>query len=73
MVKDREARLNDVFHALSDPTRRAILRSLTRGERTVGELAAPFDMSLAAVSKHLKLLEQAGLMARVVRGSYNFV
>ncbi len=65
MVKDREARLNDVFHALSDPTRRAILRSLTRGERTVGELAAPFDMSLAAVSKHLKLLEQAGLMTMV--------
>jgi DNA-binding transcriptional ArsR family regulator len=72
MVKDRETRLDHVFHALSDPTRRAILRSLARGERTVSELAAPFDMSLAAVSKHLKLLEQAGLMARVVKGRTHY-
>jgi len=57
-------RLNATFAALADPTRRAILARLTRGEVTVTELAEPFDMSLPAVSKHLKVLERAGLIAR---------
>ncbi|MBD9373008.1 winged helix-turn-helix transcriptional regulator [Rhizobium sp. ARZ01] len=60
--------LNAVFHALADPTRRAILDELRQGERNVGELAAPFDMSLAAASKHIRVLENAGLVRREVRG-----
>jgi DNA-binding transcriptional ArsR family regulator len=57
-------RLNVTFAALADPTRRAILARLVSGERSVTELAAPFDMSMPAISKHLKVLEQAGLIAR---------
>jgi DNA-binding transcriptional ArsR family regulator len=57
-------RLNATFAALADPTRRAILARLASGELSVGELAEPFDMSLPAVSKHLKVLESAGLIAR---------
>jgi DNA-binding transcriptional ArsR family regulator len=56
--------LSTTFAALADPTRRAILARLTAGEATVGELAAPFEMSLPAVSKHLKVLQRAGLIAR---------
>lgn len=56
--------LSTVFSALADPTRRAILERLSRGEATVTELAAPFAMSLPAVSKHLKVLERAGLISR---------
>jgi DNA-binding transcriptional ArsR family regulator len=56
--------LSDVFSALADPTRRAILEHLSRGEATVNELAAPFPVSLQAVSKHLKVLERAGLVTR---------
>ncbi len=56
--------LSQTFSALADPTRRAILARLTTGEATVGELAEPFDMSLPAVSKHLKVLERAGLVTR---------
>jgi DNA-binding transcriptional ArsR family regulator len=56
--------LSGTFAALADPTRRAILARLTRGEATVTELAEPFSMSLPAVSKHLKVLERAGLIAR---------
>jgi DNA-binding transcriptional ArsR family regulator len=56
--------LSRTFAALSDPTRRAILARLADGEATVTELAAPFEMSLPAVSKHLKVLERAGLIAR---------
>jgi DNA-binding transcriptional ArsR family regulator len=56
--------LNATFAALADPTRRAILARLATGESSVTELAAPFDMSLPAVSKHLKVLERAGLIAR---------
>lgn len=52
------------FAALADPTRRAILARLTEGEASVNELASPFDMSLPAVSKHLKVLEKAGLISR---------
>jgi DNA-binding transcriptional ArsR family regulator len=60
--------LDSVFHALADPTRRAMLRSLAQRERSVGELAEPFRMSLAAASKHVKTLERAGLVRRTVRG-----
>jgi DNA-binding transcriptional ArsR family regulator len=67
MVEHQPA-LDAVFHALADPTRRAMLASLAGGERTVGELAAPFAMSLAAASKHVKTLEGAGLLARRVEG-----
>jgi DNA-binding transcriptional ArsR family regulator len=56
--------LDTTFAALADPTRRAILARLVSGEATVTELAEPFDMSLPAVSKHLKVLERAGLIAR---------
>jgi DNA-binding transcriptional ArsR family regulator len=56
--------LDSIFAALADPTRRAILGRLMGGEATVTELAEPFDMSLPAVSKHLKVLERAGLIAR---------
>lgn len=56
--------LSSTFAALADPTRRAILARLADGEATVTELATPFEMSLPAVSKHLKVLERAGLIAR---------
>ena len=57
-------RLGNTFSALADPTRRAILARLAHGEATVNELAEPFPVSLQAVSKHLKVLERAGLIAR---------
>ena len=56
--------LSATFHALADPTRRAILARLALGETSVSKLAEPFDMSLPAVSRHLKVLEHAGLIAR---------
>lgn len=57
-------RLSVTLSALADPTRRGILARLSRGEASVSELAEPYDMSLAAVSKHLKVLERAGLISR---------
>jgi len=57
-------RLSSAFAALADPTRRAILARLALGEATVTELAEPFEMSLPAISKHLKVLEQAGMIAQ---------
>jgi DNA-binding transcriptional ArsR family regulator len=57
-------RLNETFGALADPTRRAILARLASGEASVTELAEPFAMSMPAISKHLKVLERAGLIAR---------
>jgi DNA-binding transcriptional ArsR family regulator len=57
-------RLSEVFSALADPTRRAILARLADGEATVNQLAEPFPISLQAVSKHLKVLERAGLITR---------
>ena len=57
-------RLSAIFAALADPTRRAILARLSEGALSVTELAEPFDMSLPAISKHLKVLERAGLVAR---------
>jgi DNA-binding transcriptional ArsR family regulator len=68
MVEYPAERLDSIFQALADPTRRDMLRSLAFQERTVTELAAPFEMSLAAASKHVKVLERAGLVRRTVRG-----
>jgi DNA-binding transcriptional ArsR family regulator len=58
------AQLNATFSALADPTRRAILSRLTKGEASVTDLAKPFEMSMPAITKHLKVLERAGLIAR---------
>jgi DNA-binding transcriptional ArsR family regulator len=63
MDKDASTRLDATFLALADPTRRAILARLARGEASVAELAAPFAMSQPAISKHLKMLERAGLIS----------
>ena len=61
---DPSERLDATFIALADPTRRAILARLKQGDATVNELAAPFDISQPAISKHLKILERAGLVSR---------
>ncbi|HTJ09520.1 MAG TPA: metalloregulator ArsR/SmtB family transcription factor [Candidatus Binataceae bacterium] len=68
MIELQAPRLDSVFHALGDTTRRRMLRALADGERTVGQLAEPFAISLAAASKHIKALEKAGLIRREVRG-----
>jgi len=68
MVEHQSRSLDLVFHALSDPTRREILKMLTQRRFTIGELADPFRMSLAAVSKHIKVLEAAGLLTRTRDG-----
>ncbi|GAB2620701.1 ArsR/SmtB family transcription factor [Novilysobacter erysipheiresistens] len=68
MVDKYSPRLDTVFQALSDPTRRAMLHALADGQRTVSELAAPFDISLAGASKHIQMLERAGLIQREVQG-----
>ena len=62
-------KLDAVFGALADPTRRAILARLRKGEATVGELAAPFHVSQPAISRHLKVLEHAGLISRTRRAT----
>ena len=67
MVEPDTPELGSVFHALGDATRRRMLAELARGERTVGELAQPFAMSLAAASKHIRVLESAGLIRREIR------
>jgi DNA-binding transcriptional ArsR family regulator len=66
---EMDDQLDAVFSALADPTRRAILARLTRGEATVAELAEPFAMSQPAISKHLKVLERAGLISRSQRAT----
>lgn len=68
MVRQSRSDLDDVFTALADPTRRAILARLTQGDAYVSELAAPHDMSLAAISRHLHVLADAGLMSRFKEG-----
>jgi DNA-binding transcriptional ArsR family regulator len=60
--------MNDVFHALSHDARRAMLTRLTRTDLTIGQLAEPFSMSLEAASKHVRVLERAGLVRRTVQG-----
>jgi DNA-binding transcriptional ArsR family regulator len=66
---DAASHLNAAFSALADPTRRAILARLAKGEATVMELAAPFEMTQPAISQHLKVLEGAGLVVRRVDGT----
>ena len=68
MVERHALHLDTVFHALGDSTRRQMLIDLSQGERTVSQLAEPFAISLAAASKHIKVLEQAGMLRREVRG-----
>lgn len=68
MVELSTPRLDAIFHALGDATRRQMLRDLAGGDRTVSQLAEPFSISLAAASKHIKALENAGLIHREVRG-----
>lgn len=68
MVNYQMHDLDGIFHALADPTRRAIIGALAQGPKTVGEISQPFDISLPAVSKHLKVLERVGLVSREVRG-----
>ena len=70
MITQQPDRLSLTFGALADPTRRAILARLTRGDASVSALAAPFDISLPAVSRHLKVLEQAGLVSRGREGKW---
>lgn len=68
MVEHDSPQLDIIFHALGDATRRGMLASLALGEKSVGELAEPFAMSFAGASKHVKVLEEAGLIRREVRG-----
>ena len=65
--------LDRVFQALSDTTRRSILRNLVKGERSVSDIAKPFDLTFAAVSKHLKVLEAADLIDRRKQGSFQMI
>jgi DNA-binding transcriptional ArsR family regulator len=69
-VATDDDRLSETFAALANPTRRAILARLAKGDATVNELAAPFDMALPSISKHLKVLERAGLVVRGQRAQY---
>jgi DNA-binding transcriptional ArsR family regulator len=73
MVESSDAPLDLVFHALADGTRREILRLVSRKGMPVGEVAKPFNISLAAVSKHLDVLERANLIRRERRGSHRLV
>lgn len=68
-----ENRLDTTFHALADPTRRGMLASLALGEKSIGELGKPFEMSFAGASKHVKVLEDAGLIARRRVGRTHFI
>ncbi len=65
---EHSAHLDVVFHALADPTRRAMLGRLAERELTIGELADPFNMSFAGASKHVRVLENAGLVSRTIQG-----
>src|SRR5512144_1037779 len=68
-----EQRLDATFHALADPTRRGMLASLALGDKSIGELAEPFAMSFAGASKHVKVLEDAGLIARRKQGRTHII
>jgi len=72
VIERRAASLDRVFHALADPTRRAMLRRLANSEQNIGELAAPFKMTFAAASKHVKVLERARLVRRRIAGRSHF-
>lgn len=73
MVENNDVTLDDTFSALAHPTRRDLLRRLAEGEATVTDLAAPYSVSLAAVSKHLQVLEEAGLLRRRVSGRQHYL
>ncbi len=73
MVKSEALKLDRIFHALSDSTRRAILYEVSKKERTVTQIAKPHKISLAAISKHLKVLEKAQLIDRKKQGSFQIV
>ena len=73
MVESSAHNLDLVFQALSDPTRRGILRKVSKRERSVGEIAESYSMSLAAISKHIQSLERAGLVTRRRDGSYSYL
>jgi DNA-binding transcriptional ArsR family regulator len=68
-----ENRLDATFRALADPTRRGMLANLALGEKSIGELASPFNMTFAGASKHVKVLEDAGLIARRKLGRTHFI
>jgi DNA-binding transcriptional ArsR family regulator len=68
-----EAELDRIFQALSDATRRSILRRVADNELTISDIAAPYDLTFAAVSKHLKVLDEAGLIGRRKDGSYQMI
>ncbi len=68
MVSDHAQRIDAVFHALAHPARRAMLTRLAASARNIGELAAPFDMTFAGASKHVRVLERAGLVRRKIEG-----
>ena len=70
MTRGDDDRLSQIFAALANPTRRAILARLAEGEATVNELAEPFEMSLPAISKHIKVLERAGLITQGQKAQY---
>jgi DNA-binding transcriptional ArsR family regulator len=73
MVKSSAVQLDLIFHALSDSTRRAILYDVSKKEKTVSEIAKPHKMSLAAVSKHLNVLQNARLIERKKQGSFQII
>lgn len=73
MQPHTEHDLDRLFQALADRTRRSILRQVARGERTISDIAKPHDLTFAAVSKHLKVLEAAGLVARRRDGSFQMI
>ncbi len=73
MAKSPATRLDFIFKALADPTRRAILQDVYAGEKTVSEVAQPYSLTLAAVSKHLNVLEEAEVIARQRLGSFQIV
>jgi DNA-binding transcriptional ArsR family regulator len=73
MVECSTTALDSIFHALSDATRRGILQQLVGNPKTVGEIAQPYQMSLAAVSKHLQVLERAELVRMERKGQFRFV
>ncbi|MCC5812263.1 MAG: helix-turn-helix transcriptional regulator [Ectothiorhodospiraceae bacterium] len=72
MVQQNAVALDRLFHALADPTRRAMLYRLAEGEHRIGDLAAPFAMSLAGASKHVRVLEKAGLVHRRIQGRAHY-
>ena len=73
MTTEHADRLDKIFMALADATRREIVHLLSKGEKTITQLTAPFSMSMAAVSKHIKVLDKAGIVKRRVEGRTHFL